>query len=224
MKISRRARRQRLEQALPHPLPGPAVADCRMRPAALRKVAPRRAGAQDVKDPADRPPVVHPWNAPRLVRRQRRDDRPFRIRQVVAALHPQSPAVWKLESHQRRKENPFSLYEYKTWARDLLRIATVLRIPRVVLVGDSKQVDAVDAGKPFAQLQATGMKTAIMDEIMRQRDPDLKAAVEASLAGEIGKAFEKLGANVAEVKADNIAGRSPRAGSRSPRPSATAPG
>ena len=90
--------------------------------------------------------------------------------------------------------------------RDLLRIATVLRIPRVVLVGDSKQLDAVDAGKPFAQLQAAGMKTAIMDEIMRQRDPDLKAAVEASLAGETAKAFGKLGANVAEVKADNIAG------------------
>ncbi len=96
MKRSRRARRQRLEQALPHPLPGPAivaVADCRMRPVAFRKVAPRRAGAQDVKDPADRP---------------------FRIRQIVPASHPQAPAVWKLESHQCRKENPFSLYEYTT--------------------------------------------------------------------------------------------------------------
>ena len=91
-------------------------------------------------------------------------------------------------------------------ARDLLRIANELRIPRVVLVGDAKQLDAVDAGKPFAQLQAAGMKTAVMDEIMRQRDPALKAAVEASLAGEIGKAFEKLGANIAEVKPDNIAG------------------
>ena len=91
-------------------------------------------------------------------------------------------------------------------ARDLLRIANEIRIPRVVLVGDAKQLDAVDAGKPFAQLQAAGMKTAVMDEIMRQRDPDLKAAVEASLAGEIGKAFEKLGSNVAEVKPDNIAG------------------
>ena len=91
-------------------------------------------------------------------------------------------------------------------ARGLLRIAGELRIPKVVLVGDSKQLDAVDAGKPFAQLQAAGMKTAVMDEIMRQRDPDLKAAVEASLAGEIGKAFDKLGSNVAEVKPDNIAG------------------
>ena len=91
-------------------------------------------------------------------------------------------------------------------ARDLLRIANEIRIPRVVLVGDAKQLDAVDAGKPFAQLQAAGMKTAVMDEIMRQRDPALKEAVEASLKGEIGKAFEKLGSNVAEVKSDNIAG------------------
>ena len=90
--------------------------------------------------------------------------------------------------------------------RDLLRIANELRIPRVVLVGDAKQLDAVDAGKPFAQLQGAGMQTATMDEIMRQRDPALKEAVEASLEGEIGRAFEKLGPNVAEVKPDNIAG------------------
>ena len=91
-------------------------------------------------------------------------------------------------------------------ARDLLRIASELRIPRVVLVGDAKQLDAVDAGKPFAQLQAAGMQTATMDEIMRQRDPALKEAVEASLKGDVGRAFEKLGSNVAEVKPDNIAG------------------
>ena len=91
-------------------------------------------------------------------------------------------------------------------ARDLLRIADALRIPRVVLVGDEKQLDAVDAGKPFAQLQRAGMQTAVMDEIMRQRDPALKEAVEASLAGDVGRAFEKLGGNVAEVKADNLAG------------------
>ena len=91
-------------------------------------------------------------------------------------------------------------------ARNLLRIADALRIPRVVLVGDEKQLDAVDAGKPFAQLQRAGMKTATMDEIMRQRDPELKAAVEASLAGDVRKAFEKLGNNIDEVKPDNLAG------------------
>ena len=91
-------------------------------------------------------------------------------------------------------------------ARDLLRIANELRIPRVVLVGDAKQLDAVDAGKPFAQLQAAGMQTAVMDEIMRQRDPALKEAVEASLRGDIAHAFDRLGDNVAEVKPDNLAG------------------
>ena len=91
-------------------------------------------------------------------------------------------------------------------ARDLLKIANALRIPRLVLVGDAKQLDAVDAGKPFAQLQGAGMQTATMDEIMRQRDPALKEAVEASLKGDIERAFEKLGSNVVEVNPDNIAG------------------
>ena len=91
-------------------------------------------------------------------------------------------------------------------ARDLLRIADALRIPRVVLVGDEKQLDAVDAGKPFAQLQGAGMTCAVMDEIVRQREPALKEAVEASLAGDIQRAFDRLGGNVAEAKADNLAG------------------
>ena len=91
-------------------------------------------------------------------------------------------------------------------ARDLLRIANAIRIPRVVLVGDEKQLDAVDAGKPFAQLQRAGMQTAVMDEILRQKDAELKEAVRASLAGEIGKAFEKLGDRVAEVNPDNLSG------------------
>ena len=91
-------------------------------------------------------------------------------------------------------------------ARDLLRIADRLRIPRVVLVGDEKQLDAVDAGKPFAQLQQAGMNTVVMDEILRQKDPALKEAVRASLAGDVRAAFGKLGESVAEVKADNLAG------------------
>ena len=89
-------------------------------------------------------------------------------------------------------------------ARDLLRIAAELRIPRVVLVGDAKQLDAVDAGKPFAQLQAAGMQTAVMDEIMRQRDPALKEAVEASIKGDVARAFDKLGTNVAEAPSRDI--------------------
>ena len=91
-------------------------------------------------------------------------------------------------------------------ARNLLRIATALRLPRVVLVGDAKQLDAVDAGKPFAQLQAAGMPTAVMRDILRQKDPALKAAVEASLAGDVARAFETLGDHIEAVKPDNLPG------------------
>ena len=83
--------------------------------------------------------------------------------------------------------------------RDLLKVATVLRVPRVVLVGDEKQLDGVEAGAPFAQLKRAGMRTATMEEIVRQRDADLKEAVRASLAGEVKTAFEKLGGRVSEA-------------------------
>ena len=88
--------------------------------------------------------------------------------------------------------------------RDLLRIATTLRVPRVVLVGDEKQLDGVEAGKPFAQLKQAGMQTIVMDEIVRQRDADLKEAVRSSLRGEIGTAFEKLGDRVSEVEREAL--------------------
>ena len=91
-------------------------------------------------------------------------------------------------------------------ARDLLRISKILRIPKLVIVGDEKQLDAVDAGKPFFQLQEGGMRTAVMDQILRQRVSSLRSAVEAAIGGNIREAFGKLGSNIAEVKADNIAG------------------
>ena len=84
--------------------------------------------------------------------------------------------------------------------RNLLRIATALRLPRVVLVGDEKQLGAVEAGKPFEQLKAAGMTTAVMDDIVRQRDAELKAAVKASLTGDVKGAFAKLGDNIQQVE------------------------
>ena len=61
---------------------------------------------------------------------------------------------------------------------------------RVVLSGDIQQLKAVEAGRPFAQLQASGMKTSIVDEIQRQKTPDLKPAVELAAKG---RAQESLG-------------------------------
>ena len=88
--------------------------------------------------------------------------------------------------------------------RGLLRATTALRVPRVVLVGDEKQLGAVEAGKPFEQLRQAGMQTAVMDEILRQRDMELKEAVRAGLAGEVRTAFETLGDRIAQVDRKRI--------------------
>jgi conjugative relaxase-like TrwC/TraI family protein len=49
---------------------------------------------------------------------------------------------------------------------------------KVLLIGDTRQHQGVDAGKPFEQLQQAGMQTAQLDKIVRQRDPQLLKAVE----------------------------------------------
>jgi conjugative relaxase-like TrwC/TraI family protein len=49
---------------------------------------------------------------------------------------------------------------------------------KVLLVGDTRQHLGVDAGKPFEQLQQAGMHTAQLDQINRQKDPELLRAVE----------------------------------------------
>ena len=49
---------------------------------------------------------------------------------------------------------------------------------RILLVGDTRQHQGVDAGKPFEQMQQAGMQTSQLDQIMRQKDPELLRVVE----------------------------------------------
>jgi conjugative relaxase-like TrwC/TraI family protein len=63
---------------------------------------------------------------------------------------------------------------------------------RVLLVGDVRQHEAVDAGRPYHQLQEAGIRTAHLDEIVRQRDPELKAVVEQLSRGDVQGAVERL--------------------------------
>ena len=96
-------------------------------------------------------------------------------------------------------------------ARALLRIADVPRVPRVVLVGDEKELDAVYAGKPFAQLQRAGMQTAVMGKIKRQPDPALEEPVEVSLS-ETGSAPSPISAATLPRCSPTTSRGSPRAG------------
>jgi ATP-dependent exoDNAse (exonuclease V) alpha subunit len=63
---------------------------------------------------------------------------------------------------------------------------------RVLLVGDKRQHEAVEAGRPFAQLQQAGMKTVSLDQIVRQRDPELKQVVEQLAQGDVRGAIQRL--------------------------------
>jgi len=63
---------------------------------------------------------------------------------------------------------------------------------RVLLIGDTRQHQAVDAGKPFEQLQQAGMHTAQLDQIVRQKDPELLRVVEHLSKGEIVPAIAAL--------------------------------
>ncbi len=78
---------------------------------------------------------------------------------------------------------------------------------RVLLVGDRRQHEAVEAGRPFAQLQDAGMKTVKLEEIVRQKTPELKQVVEQLARGEVREAVQGL---ERQGRVHEIAGRDER--------------
>ena len=86
----------------------------------------------------------------------------------------------------------------------LLRIAKTLQVARVVLLGDTRQLRAVDAGQPFRVLQKAGMATTVMDEVLRQRDPTLAAAVAHVREGHPDLALRTLGEGVQETDGETL--------------------
>jgi ATP-dependent exoDNAse (exonuclease V) alpha subunit len=63
---------------------------------------------------------------------------------------------------------------------------------KVVLVGDIKQHQAVEAGSPFEQFQRHGMETAKLSKIVRQRDTQLRQVVKRLAAGQVKEAVDSL--------------------------------
>jgi ATP-dependent exoDNAse (exonuclease V) alpha subunit len=63
---------------------------------------------------------------------------------------------------------------------------------RVLLIGDIRQHQGVEAGRPFEQLQEAGMRTAKLDEIARQQNLALKSAVELLATGQVPAALDAL--------------------------------
>lgn len=85
--------------------------------------------------------------------------------------------------------------------RDMLALMTAVEEAgaRAVLVGDTGQLKAVEAGVPFRQLQEQGMAVVRMVDILRQQNDKLRAAVVDAAEGKVGDSLKKLAATIAEV-------------------------
>ncbi len=76
-------------------------------------------------------------------------------------------------------------------AHALLRRAR-LEQARVLLVGDTRQLSAVEAGNPFKSLQAGGITTAYLEIHRRQQSKVLRSAVEKVAQGQIAEGIQLL--------------------------------
>jgi ATP-dependent exoDNAse (exonuclease V) alpha subunit len=103
-----------------------------------------------------------------------------------------------LQAHLARGQRP-DTGEHRLYVMDESSLASTKQMhefvsrlhpnDRVLLVGDTRQHESVEAGRIFAQLQDAGMKTVKLEEIVRQRDPDLKQTVEQLAHGQVGEAI-----------------------------------
>jgi len=87
---------------------------------------------------------------------------------------------------------------------ELLTAAQIRGFAKLVLIGDSKQLEGASAGAPFRMLQQEGMRHTVMDDIKRQKKERHLEAVKSASKGEIERAFKKLGTDVREAPLEDL--------------------
>ncbi len=88
--------------------------------------------------------------------------------------------------------------------KNLITIASELNF-KIAFIGDVKQLDSIEAGIPFHEMQRNGMQTAKMAEIIRQNpNQNLKEAVYDTINSKIESTFDRLKLNIKEVKEENV--------------------
>ena len=97
-------------------------------------------------------------------------------RTIASLLHAQlptraGPEVWFVDEH--------SMMDSLT-ANRLLKAAIALGVERIILVGDTGQHQAIQAGNPVKQFIDAEMTVARLETIRRQQSPELRAAVKAA--------------------------------------------
>jgi conjugative relaxase-like TrwC/TraI family protein len=80
-------------------------------------------------------------------------------------------------------------------AKDAYRLFQKANIEkaRVILVGDTRQLSAIESGNPFKSLQQAGIETAYLNESQRQKNaPALKLAIDLLAEGRVKDGFARL--------------------------------
>ena len=87
----------------------------------------------------------------------------------------------------------------------IVRLANITGVARVVQTGDTRQLTAIAAGKPFEASQRAGVATAHITENLRSRSDQMKAVTAALDRGDVSGTFEILKPATTEVPGNAVA-------------------
>jgi ATP-dependent exoDNAse (exonuclease V) alpha subunit len=87
----------------------------------------------------------------------------------------------------------------------LIDLSNKMDVGRLVFAGDVRQLPAIEAGKPFAQLQGAGLATSHVTENLRAESPQMIALNAALESRDIETAFEVLAPATLEVPKGEVA-------------------
>ncbi len=93
-----------------------------------------------------------------------------------------------------------------TWDMErIVRLADMTGAARLVQIGDSRQLGAIAAGRPFEDSQRAGHATAHITENLRSRSDQMKGIVAALDGQDLSTVFELLKPDTTEVAAGDVA-------------------
>ncbi|NTS66675.1 relaxase domain-containing protein [Sphingomonas sp. HHU CXW] len=87
----------------------------------------------------------------------------------------------------------------------IVRLANIVGAARVVQTGDTRQLGAIDAGKPFEASQRAGHATAHVTKNLRSRSDQMRAVTAALDRGDTGGVFALLKSDTTEVAGGQLA-------------------
>ena len=88
----------------------------------------------------------------------------------------------------------------------LLRYTNKKQMPRVLFLGDGNQMPGVQAGEPFKHMEKAGVRSVIMNKIIRQKDVRHRKGISQLTQADLKSAFETLAPEIHQVDAEKMIG------------------